>query len=104
MLYWGIEDDLAVVILALTVINVYYALAITKIAKGAPRGWYVIIAGFVAVFIFRAAELYFDVQSPSNTIDAEEAAISILAALLFVVGLIMLNSSFRKRLKASGTS
>ena len=104
MLYWGFDDDLAVAIVVLSALCVYYAFAITKITKGAPRGWYVIIAAFVIGFVFRIIQLYYDVQSPSNIIDVEEAAISLLAFLLFVVGLWMLNSSFRRRLKAAQTS
>ncbi|MGP8057940.1 MAG: hypothetical protein ACLP9K_10120 [Nitrososphaerales archaeon] len=104
MLYWGFEDDIALAIVVLSVLCIYYAFAITRTTKGAPRGWYVIVVAFVVGFVFRVTQLYFDVQSPSNLIDVEEAAISLLALLLFVAGLWMLNSSFRRRVKAAQAS
>jgi hypothetical protein len=104
LLYWGLDDDLTVVILVLSALSIYLAFDITRLTKGAPRGWYVIIVAFLIAFIFRATQLYFDVQSPSDIINVEEAAISLLAGILFVVGLYMLNSSFRRRLKATDAS
>ena len=100
MFYWGLDDYLALVILVLGALCIYLAFDITRITQGAPRGWYVIVGAFVVAFVFRAAQLYYDVQSPSGLIDDTEATISLLALVLFVVGLFMLNSSFRKRLKA----
>jgi glycopeptide antibiotics resistance protein len=104
LFYWGLDDDLAVLILVLSAISIYLAFDITRLTKGAPRGWYVVVAAFVTAFIFRAVQLYFDVQSASDVIDDAEAAISLVVGVLFVVGLYMLHSSFRKRLKAAQTS
>lgn len=100
MLYWGLDDDLAVVILVLSAVSIYLAYDITRLAKGAPRGWYVVIAAFVTAFIFRAVQLYFDIQSSTDIIDDVEASISIVIGVLFVIGLFMLYSSFRRQLKA----
>jgi hypothetical protein len=100
MFYWGLDDYLAVAILVLGALSIYLAFDITRITKGAPRGWYVIVAAFVVAFVFRATQLYYDVQSPSDIIDDTEAAISLIALILFAVGLFMLNSSFRRRAKA----
>jgi hypothetical protein len=104
LFYWGLDDDLAVAILVLSALSIYLAFDITKITKGAPRGWYVVIAAFVTAFIFRATQLYFDVQSASGVIDDVEATISLVIGILFVVGLFMLDSSFRRRLKAAQAS
>jgi hypothetical protein len=104
LFYWGLDDDLAVVILALSVLSIYLAFDITRPTKGAPRGWYVLIAAFVVAFMFRVAQLYYDVQSPSDIINVGEAMISLLAGVLFVVGLFMLNRSFRRRMKAISAS
>jgi hypothetical protein len=100
LIYWGLDDDLTVTILVLSALSIYLAFDITRVTKGAPRAWYFIISAFVVAFVFRAVQLYDDVQSPSDIINVQEAAISLIAAVLFVVGLWMLNSSFRKRLKA----
>jgi glycopeptide antibiotics resistance protein len=104
LFYWGLEDDLASAIMVLSALSIYLAFDIARLTKGAPRGWYVIIAAFATAFIFRATQLYFDVQSASNIIDDVEAAISLVVGILLVVGLFMLNSSFRRRLKATQTS
>lgn len=104
MFYWGFDDDLAVVNLVLSVLSIYLAFGIARLTTGAPRGWYVIVAAFGVALIFRAAQLYFDVQSPSDVISVEEATISIVAGMLFVVGLYMLRSSFKRRLEAVQTS
>jgi len=104
LFYWGLDDDLAVAILVLSALSIYFAFDITRITKGAPHGWYVVIAAFVTAFVFRATQLYFDVQSASNIIDDVEATISLIIGILFVVGLFMLDSSFRRRLKAAQAS
>jgi uncharacterized membrane protein len=99
LLYWGLDDDLALAIIFLSVLSIYYALAITRTTKGAPRGWYIITIGFVTLFIFRVVQLYYDAQSPSDIIDDTEATISLLVGVFFVIGLLMLNRSFRRRLE-----
>jgi hypothetical protein len=62
LFYWGFDDYLALIILLLSALSIYYAFSITRIAKGAPRGWYVIIAALAIGFIFRVTQLYLDVQ------------------------------------------
>jgi hypothetical protein len=104
LFYWGLEDDLATAILVLSAISIYLAFDITRLTKGAPRGWYVIIVAFAITFVFRATQMYFDVQTPSNLIDEVEAAMSLIIGVILVVGLYMLNSSFRRRLRAEQTS
>ena len=99
MLYWGFEDDLALAVLILSVVNIYFALAIARIAAGAPRGWYVLISAFVVNLGYRGIELYFDVQTPNNIIAVDEATIALILSILIVLGLSMLNSSFRRRAK-----
>lgn len=103
MLYWGVDDDLAVLILAFSAFSVYKAYAISRLADGAPRGWYVIVAAFVALFAYWAAQLYIDSRTASNVIDDVGATVSLLVGVLFVVGLLMLYSSFRRRLTVTET-
>jgi uncharacterized membrane protein YedE/YeeE len=103
LFYWGFEDDLALAVVLLSAVCICYSIAIIRIAEGAPRGWYVIVVAFAVGFVFRVTQLYFDVQSPSNLIDVEEAIISFLALLLFVAGLYMLNSNFKRQLKKTRT-
>ena len=104
MLYWGLDDYLAIGVVVLSSICIYYAYAITRITEGAPYGWYVIIAAFSVRLAYRITQLYFQVQSPGGVVDDGEAALSFVSSLLFVVGLWMLNSMFRKRLKATEKS
>jgi len=101
---WGIDDDMTVVILLLSALSIYLAVDITRLTKGAPRGWYVIITAFLAVLVYWAVQLYFDTQSASDLIDDTEASISIVVGVLFVVGLYMLNSSFRRQVKTAQAS
>ncbi|MDG6898133.1 MAG: hypothetical protein JRN24_00200 [Nitrososphaerota archaeon] len=101
MIYWGADDDLAVVIMLLSVLSIYLAFDITRITRGAPRAWYLIIGGFIVFSVFRAVQLYFDVQSPQGIISIEEASISLFAGILFVIGLFMLDRSFRTQLRAA---
>ena len=97
MLYWGLDNDMAVGILVLSAASVYLAYDMTRLAKGAPRGWYVVVAAFGVEFLFRAVQLYFDTQSSTDSIDDAEAAATLVIGVLLVVGLYMLRSSFRKR-------
>jgi len=102
LLYLGVDDYLDVGIVVLSSICIYYSLAIARTTEGAPQGWYVIIVAFTVRLVYRVTQLYFEVQSTSSLVEDEEAAISFLATLLFVVGLWMLYSRFRKRRKALG--
>jgi glycopeptide antibiotics resistance protein len=104
LIYWGVDDDLTVIIIALSALSMYFAFDITRITRGAPRAWFVIIAGFVVLFVFRVMQLYFDVQSPQDIISIEEATISLLAGVLFAAGLFMLARSFRSQQRAAQAS
>ena len=104
MIYLGFEDVLAIAILALSVLSIYIAFDITRITRGAPRAWYVMIGGFTVLLVFRIVQLYYDVQSPQGIISVEEASISLLAGTLFVVGLLMLSRSFRAQQRAAHES
>jgi len=104
MLYWGLDDDLVVSILLMNLVALYVAFDITRVSKGAPRGWYVIIGAFALYLLYRGVQLYFDVQSPVNSIDTWEAFISSLASVLLLVGLVMLNRNFRSHLSSVPSS
>src|SRR5271169_6580132 len=101
LIYWGIDDDLTVIIIALSALSIYLAFDITRITKGAPRAWDLVIGGFVVLFVFRVQQLYFDVQSPQDIIMTDEAAVSLIAGLLFAIGLFMLGRSFRAQQRAA---
>jgi len=101
LIYWGIDDDLAIIILILSALSIYLSFDITRVARGAPRAWYFIIGGFAVLLLFRLVQLYFDVQSPQDIISVEEASIAIVAGLLFVIGLFMLNRNFRLHQRAA---
>ena len=88
-------------ILILSALSMYLAYDLTRITKGAPTAWYVIIAAFGLLFVWRATELYFDVQSASAMIDMQEAIVALFVGFLFVIGLFMMARSFRRQLKAS---
>lgn len=104
MIYWGLDDELVLLIIALSVLSIYFAFDITRITRGAPRAWYVVIAGFVVLFAYRVVQLYFDVQTPQDIISVEEASISLLAGALFAAGLFMLDRCFRAQQKAADGS
>jgi len=101
LIYWWAEDDLAVIDMALSALSIYFAFDITRVAKGAPRAWYFIIGGFAVFFVFRAVQLYFDVQVPADIISIEEELISLLAGILFAIGLFTLDRRFRAQQKAA---
>jgi glycopeptide antibiotics resistance protein len=100
LLYWGVDDYLVTGILVLSALSFYFSLDITKITKGAPRGWYFVMGAFALVFIFSATQLYFDIQSPADYIDDLESSILLVVGVLFVAGLYLLDSSFLRRSKA----
>jgi vacuolar-type H+-ATPase subunit I/STV1 len=104
LFYWGLDDTLDLVVILLNAGGIYLAYEITRITKGAPRGWYFVIIAFGVFLVFRASQLYFDTQTPSDTINIIEAVISIVAWVFLITGLYLLNASFRRRLKTAETS
>lgn len=104
LLYWGLDDYLVIATIALSIAGIYLAFEITRIAQGAPRGWYFLIAALAFLLTFRVVQLYFDVQSQSDYIDDLETSISVVAEVLLVIGLYMLNRSFRRRAKVEKSS
>ena len=104
MIYWGVDDDLAVIIIVLSALSMYLAFDITRITRGAPLAWYVVIGGFVVLFVFRISQLYFDVQSSQDIINIDETTISLFAGVLFAIGLFMLARSFRSQQRAAQAS
>jgi glycopeptide antibiotics resistance protein len=104
LIYWGVDDDLTVIIIALSALSMYFAFDITRITRGAPRAWYVVIGGFVVLFVFRISQLYFDVQSSLDIINIDETTISLFAGVLFAIGLFMLARSFRSQQRAAQAS
>ena len=98
-------DAVSIATAALSALCIYLAYDITRITSGAPRAWYVIILAFVVLLVRRATQAYFDILSPSNDIDIGEALITLVVVALFVVGLFMLNRTFRRQIRATqGTS
>jgi hypothetical protein len=89
------------VIVALSAICIFLSYDITRITSGAPRAWYVIILAFAVLLGSRAFEAYNDILSPTGDIDLEETLITLLVLVLFVIGLYMLDSTFRRRLRVS---
>jgi hypothetical protein len=100
MFYWGLDDDLAAVSVLLSALSVYVSYDITRISKGAPRGWYLIIGAFLVFLVFRIAQLYFDSQSASDLIDDWEASLAVLTGIMLLAGLVMLDRSFKTHQKA----
>ena len=97
-------DVVSIVIVVLSALSIYLAYDITRITSGAPRAWYVIILAFAVLLVRRATQTYFDILSPSNDIDIEEAIATLVVVVLFVVGLFMLNRTFRKQLRVARES
>ena len=98
-------DVVSIVIVALSALSIYLAYDITRITSGAPKAWYVIILAFAVLLVRRATQAYFDILSPSNDIDIGEAIITLVVVVLFVVGLFMLDRTFRRQIRATqGTS
>lgn len=100
MFYWGLDDDLVAVILAASILSIYFSYSITRVSKGAPRAWYVIIAAFAVATVYRAVQLYFDTQSPDSIVNDWEALISLVASVTLLGGLVMLKRSFQRNLEA----
>jgi hypothetical protein len=101
LLYWGFADYLSVVIMALYALGLYFAFSLTRITRGAPAAWYVVIAALALLLFRRAVELYYDVQTQSSISDTEETVLSFFVALFLSTGLLMLARTFRRQLRAS---
>jgi hypothetical protein len=99
LFYWGLDDYLTAVILVLSALSIYYSVDITRVSRGAPRGWWFFIAAFVALLVYRATQMYLDIQTPSDIINDYEAGLSLVIGLLLLAGLVMLDRSFRRSLK-----
>lgn len=99
MIYWGLDDALAIGILVFAALSVYISYDITRVSEGSPRAWNLFIAAFVVLLVYRAVQLYFDLLSPSGIIDDWEALISLIANALLVAGLALLDYTFRKHLR-----
>jgi hypothetical protein len=94
-------DVVSIVIVALSALCIYLAYDITRITSGAPKAWYVIILAFAVLLVRRATQAYLDILSPSNDVDVEEALVTLVVVALFVVGLLMLDRTFRKQVMVS---
>jgi len=102
--YITFADGLSIVIVALSALSIYLAYGITKISSGAPRAWYLIIAGFVVLLIKTVIDLYLDIISPLDLIDATQAVTTLVIIVFFVLGLFALHRTFRRQLKISQES
>jgi hypothetical protein len=101
LLYWDFADDLSVGIIVLYVVGTYAAYSLTRIARGAPAAWYVIVAALALMMLRRVVQLYYDVQTTVPSATASENVLSLLVALLLSAGLVMLTRAFRRQLRAS---
>jgi hypothetical protein len=98
LVYFDWDDWLYVASITTSAMNIYVSFDITRISKGAPRGWSIIICAFILSMAYRSVQFYLDLVTPGSLIDQFEAGLSILVSLLLLVGLTMLDRSFRRRL------
>jgi hypothetical protein len=101
LLYFGFEQDLSILTIPVYALGVYYAYSLTRITRGAPAAWYVIILALVLLLLRRVVGIYPDLQAPASVSDIEETVLAFLVALLLSVGLLMLARTFRRQLKIS---
>jgi hypothetical protein len=101
LFYFDAGSVISIIIVALSAGCIYLAYDITRITAGAPKAWYVIIAAFAVLLVKRAGQAYYDIISRTNDISLDEATTTLMVVLLFVVGLYMLNRTFRKQFKVS---
>lgn len=99
MIYWGADNDATVLILVLSALSIYFSVDIARVTKGAPKAWYVFIAAFGTWFAYKAVLLYFDTMYAPDIIDDWEAAISLVMGFLLLLGLVMLDRSFRRQVR-----
>jgi len=98
LVYFDWDDWLYVASIAISAMNIYVSFDITRISKGAPRGWSIIICAFFLSMAYRSVQFYLDLITPGSLLDQFEAGLSILVSLLLLVGLTLLDKSFRRRL------
>jgi RsiW-degrading membrane proteinase PrsW (M82 family) len=98
--YWDIEDYLAAASFAISVASIYFSFEVIRASKGAPQAWYLFIAAFVSMAVFRGVQLYFDLQHPPNTINDWEVSLALLVGAFLLAGLVLLARTFRIHLNA----
>ena len=101
MLYFSAANVISVLVAVLSAGCMYLAYDLTRITAGAPRAWYVMVAAFAVLFISKIVTVYYDILSPAGDIGLTEAIIALVVLVLFVVGLSMLDMTFRRRLRVS---
>lgn len=99
MLHWGYDSILAGLVLLAAAGCFVLSYDIARVSKGPPKAWYVFMAAFAALFVYRGIELYFDTLSAGDLINDWEAGADLVATLLLLGGLWMLDLSFRRNLK-----
>lgn len=99
LLYWGFADDLSLASIALYAVCVFFAYSLTRMTRGAPAAWYVIILAFVLLLLRRVIGLYMDVQTQVSAAETDETVLSFFVSLFFTLGLFMLSRSFRRQLR-----
>ena len=104
MIFLDFADYLSILELILDLASIYLAYRLTRVVGGAPRAWYVMISGFVVLFVYTGIQLIDDASTPANIIDTGTAIASLIAVAIFTIGLFMLLRTFQERLKLSGES
>lgn len=104
MLYLNFADYLSFVILALYALSVYSAYSLTRITRGAPTAWYVIVIALALLLLRRTLDLYYGLQTEATLAYTEETTVSFLVALFLSTGLMMLARTFRRQLKIAQQS
>ena len=99
MVYLNLADVLSTLEIIFDVLCIWLAQRLTRIAGGAPRAWYVIIAAFVVLLVWTSSQLIDDMSSVADIIDVGTAAISLVVVALFALGLFMLLRSFQRRIE-----
>ena len=88
---------MTVLILVFSALSIYFSVDIARISKGAPRAWYVFIAGFSTWFMYHSITLCLDTVNAPDIIDDWDAVISLVVGILLFVGLVMLDRGFRRQ-------
>lgn len=87
----------------LSLIGIYLSFDLTRIASGAPTGWYWVIGALLAFLGFQFVRLYY--SSGTNTlVDNLKDFVLMVSSLFLVGGLTSLDLSFRRHLKATVTA
>lgn len=99
LLYWSFADDLSLGSIVLYALCVFFAYSLTRMTRGAPAAWYVIVLALVLLLLRRVIGLYVDVQTQVTASETEETLLSFFVSLFFALGLFMLSRSFRRQLR-----